>query len=142
MCEGGTPFCVSFFGEPAVNTYTFGPETFAIFEHWNKGNVWMLHFIWGKKDFRLYLEKTAWREENAPGTVLLTKDGMVVVNRLQYLYNFNWYDYDGVSGHGMTREDTRWRRGPETRYMELPREFYSHAVELACLEFELEREKE
>ncbi|MDH4224754.1 MAG: hypothetical protein OEW12_03805 [Deltaproteobacteria bacterium] len=125
-----------------MKTHSLGTDTYAIFDHWNKGSVWMIHFLWGKKDFRLYMEAPeAAKAKGARGPLLRTKAGLIMVSRLQYLYNFQWYDYEGVGGHGLAREETRWVRGREKRTVELPKDFFEVAVDLACLEFGITREK-
>ena len=124
-----------------MNTHSLGNDTFAIFSKEAKGGVWVLQFIWGKKDFRLYLGRSA-DGENAQltGPALQAEDGsQVVVTRLRYLYAFEWYDYHKVAGHGLAREEVCWRKGKTVRYVELPRDFFETAVELACREFGLRR---
>jgi hypothetical protein len=124
-----------------MKTHTIGNNTFAIFNREEKGGVWLLQFIWGKKDFRLYLGRSA-DGDNAKlkGPVLHSDThGDLVVTRLQYLNAFEWYDYDKVSGHGLASEDVCWRKGKTLHYVELPRDFLEIAVELACLEFGLRR---
>ena len=124
-----------------MNTHALGNETFAIFAKEAKGGVWMLQFIWGKKDFRIYLGRSA-DGENAKlgGPALEADDGSpVVVTRLQYLNAFEWYDYGKVAGHGLAREEVGWRKGRQVRYVELPRDFFNIAVELSCREFGLRR---
>ena len=124
-----------------MNTHTIGVNTFAIFEKVEKGGVWMLQFIWGKKDFRVYLGRSA-DGDNAKlhGPVLHSEQhGDVVVTRLQYLYAFEWYDYHKVAGHGLANEEVAWRKGKSVRYVELPKDFLDIAVELACREFGMER---
>ena len=44
---------------PAMKNHTAGGNTFGIFDKEEKGGVGMLHFIWGKKDFRIYLGRSA-----------------------------------------------------------------------------------
>lgn len=124
-----------------MKTYTIGVETFAIFDKVEKGGVWMLQFIWGKKDFRIYLGRSG-DGDNAKlqGPVLQSEaHGEVVVTRLQYLYAFEWYDYQRVAGHGLHYEEVCWRKGKQVRYVELPKDFFDIAVELACREFGLQR---
>jgi hypothetical protein len=124
-----------------MKTYTIGIDTFAIFNKEEKGGVWMLQFIWGKKDFRIYLGRST-DGENAKLEAPVLESGVhgkLVVTRLQYLYAFEWYDYQKVSGHGLAREEVCWRKGKAVRYVELPRDFFDTALELACREFGLQR---
>ena len=122
-----------------MNTHTIGNQTFAIFQREEKGGVWMLQFIWGKKDFRIYLGRSSDGGNAALDGPKLHSEaaGDVVVTRLQYLYAFEWYDYVKVGGHGLANEEVCWRKGKTTRYVELPKNFFDIAVELACLEFGL-----
>ena len=126
---------------PAMKTHTHGNNTFAIFNAEEKGGVWLLQFIWGKKDFRLYLGRSA-DGENAKlqGPALHSEThGDLVVSRLQYLNAFEWYDYHKVSGHGLANEEVCWRKGKTLRTVELPRDFLDIALALACREFGLRR---
>ncbi|HKI97238.1 MAG TPA: hypothetical protein VKB51_02070 [bacterium] len=124
-----------------MSTHTIGVNTFAIFSKEERGGVWTLQFIWGKKDFRIYLGRSV-DGENAKvqGPVLESEEhGRLVVTRLQYLNAFEWYDYQKVSGHGLANEEVCWRAGKSVRYVELPKDFFEIAVELACREFGLKR---
>ena len=101
----------------------------------------MLQFLWGKKDFRIYLGRNRERPgTEAPGPVLRSEShGDLRVTRLQYLNAFEWYDYRKVAGHGLAFEEVCWERGKARRYVELPKDFFETAVELACREFGLQR---
>jgi hypothetical protein len=127
-------------GTNPVKTHTLGTEVFAVFDRADKGGIWMLQFIWGKKDFRIYLS----RRGSAPaalGAAVLhsAAAGEVEVGRLQYLYNFEWWDFVKVADHGLAREKVQFRRERQRRYVDLPKDFYDIAVDLACREFGLER---
>ena len=126
-----------------MKTHKLNNETYAIFQTTEKGGLWMVHFIWGKKDFRIYLERhPPGSPPPARGPVLHSeRTGPVRVERLQYLYNFEWYDYDRLGGHGLNHDEVRWKRGGETRYVELPKDFFDAAVYVACQEFGLERQE-
>ncbi|MBI4081243.1 MAG: hypothetical protein HY423_01400 [Candidatus Lambdaproteobacteria bacterium] len=132
----------------AVNVHKFGTETFAIFQTVAKGGIWMVHFIWGKKDFRAYLERvtsSAAEAGHGPpgrGVVLVSPEGeRVGMSRLQYLYDFEWFEFDKVGGHGLAHDEVRWQRGKDVRYVELPKDFVETALELACREFRMVREE-
>ena len=124
-----------------VKTHNIGNNTFAIFEKSDKTSLLMLHFIWGKKDFRLFLErKSATAGQGGRQALLHSRSsGEYVLSRLQYLFEYEWYDYDKVSGHGLAMEEVRWTHGKMVRYLELPQHFYEVAVELASREFGLKR---
>lgn len=123
-------------------THTIGVNTFAIFEKEQKGGVWMVHFLWGKKDFRIYLgRKIDGAHQNYDGPILFSPEKEVVtVTKLQYLNSFEWYDFLKVAGHGLANEEVCWTLGKQRRYVELPKGFFDIAVALACLEFGLERQ--
>ena len=123
-----------------MKTHTIGTDTYAIFEHSSKGSLRMLHFIWGKKDFRLFLEsKGSPAGGEAMEHKLAGKDGEFLMTRLQYLNNFEWYDFDGVTGHGLAHDEVRWKKNGARRHVDLPQHFYEVALELACREFDLRR---
>lgn len=123
-----------------MKTYTIGNQVFAIFESSDKGGVWMVQFIWGKKDFRVYLSRKSTAASHLEHAAMRTETGEeLVVGRLQYLYNFEWFDYVKVADHGLANEKILFRKEKNSRYVELPKDFYDIAVELACLVFSLER---
>jgi hypothetical protein len=127
-----------------MQVHTIGNQSYAIFSKVEKGGVWMLQFIWGKKDFRIYLGRSA-DGENAKlhGPVLHSEaHGDAVVTRLQYLNAFEWYDYHKVAGHGLANEEVCWQLGKAVRYVELPKDYFEIAVELACREFGMARRGE
>lgn len=120
-------------------TYKFGIESYHVFATRQERHGWMVHFVWGKKDFRIWLDH-AHGEGEQPGPVLESPDGeRFVVRRLQYLNQFEWYDFDDVVGHGLHHDEVRWRKGRLKRYVELPGDFYDTAAAVACKVFGLER---
>lgn len=123
-----------------MDVHTIGNNTFAVFTKEEKGGVWMLQFFWGKKDFRIYLSRQkGGKKSNAHGTLLRSeKHRDIAVTNLQYLNAFEWYDYQGVAGHGLAYEETRWIKAGKRRYVELPKDFFDLSVELACRVFQLE----
>jgi hypothetical protein len=124
----------------ALKTYTIGNQVFAIFDTADKGGIWMVQLIWGKKDFRSYLSRRNTAPQAVGHAVLKTAAGEeLVMSRLQYLYNFAWYDFVKVADHGLASEKVQFRKERESRYVELPKDFYDIAVEIACREFTLER---
>ena len=124
-----------------MKTHKLGIESFHVFEAAREGERWMVQFIWGKKDFRVYLDKadSAASSSGHPPVLKIPDDGEMVVSKLQYLNNFEWYDYEKVSGHGLAFEEVRWCKGKTRRYLELPKDFFNIAVEIACREFDLQR---
>jgi hypothetical protein len=123
-----------------VKTYTIGNQVFAIFDSSEKGGVWMAQFIWGKKDFRIYLSRRSTAASPVGSAVLATNAGEeLVVGRLQYLYNFEWFDFVRVADHGLANEKVVFRKDKTSRYVELPKDFYDIATELACRVFGLQR---
>lgn len=125
-----------------MTRYRFGNETFAVFDKFQRGGVWMLQFIWGKKDFRIYLGRHSdYGDSNnkIQGPILISnkKQEKISLTRLQYLNAFLWYDYLRVIGHGLIYEEILWARGQEQRCVELPRDFKAIALELVCMEFRL-----
>lgn len=124
-----------------MNTHSIGTDTFAIFDKSDKGNLLTLHFLWGKKDFRIFLERRSAASKDKTGMAILQgkSSGEYVLTRLQYLNEFEWYEFDKVSGHGLAHDEVRWTHGGTVRYVELPLRFYDIAAELACREFKLSR---
>jgi hypothetical protein len=122
-----------------VKTHTLGTQTFAIFDKSDKGGVWSIQFIWGKKDFRIYLGR-AGSVSVGPARLKTGSGEEAVVTRLQYLYNFEWHEFAGVADHGLASEKVRFGRDKVSRYVELPKNFYDIAVEICCREFGLTRQ--
>lgn len=121
-----------------MKTHVFGNQTFAIFDTSEKDGVWMVQFIWGKKDFRIYLGRASAAALGPARLASKARDELAVA-RLQYLYNFEWYDFVDVADHGLASEKVLFKRDAQRRYVELPKEFYDIAVAIACKEFSLTR---
>ena len=101
----------------------------------------MVQFIWGKKDFRIYLQPaggTPPANESFP-IVRSAAGDEVQVTGFQYLNNYEWCNYDAVAGHGLANEEVRWLQRNRKHYVELPKDFMEIAVDIACREFGLER---
>ena len=123
-----------------MKTHTIGNQVFAVFETSDKGGIWMAQFIWGKKDFRLYMSRRTTASNTIGHALVKTGSGEeLVVSRLQYLYNFEWYDFVKVADHGLASEKVLFHKNRDSRYVELPKDFYDIALEIACREFGLER---
>lgn len=126
-----------------MKTHRFENETFFVFETRQDRDQWLVQFIWGKKDFRIHLRPGAatGASSGAHGLpVVLSPAGEPIqVVALQYLNNYEWYNFDGISGHGLSHEEVRWKHGKARRYVELPKDFLETAVAIACREFGLER---
>ena len=121
-----------------VKTHTIGTQTFAIFDRWEKGGVWMIQFIWGKKDFRIYLGR-AGSVSVGPARLATASGAEAVVTRLQYLYDFEWHEFVRVADHGLASEKVQFRFNHAAHYVELPKDFYDIGVEICCREFGLTR---
>ena len=124
-----------------MKIHKIGNESFSIFDSSRKGEKMMVHFIWGKKDFRVYLQPvdgTPPSNESFP-IVHSAAGDKVQVTGLQYLNNFEWCNYDAVASHGLAVEDVCWLQGKRKRYVELPKDFMEIAVKIACREFGFER---
>ena len=124
-----------------VDTHTIETDTFAIFEKSEKGNLLMVYFIWGKKDFRIFLEKkgSVGSSDSASPEIHSSKSGTYQLARLEYLFQYEWYTYDKVAGHGLAHDEVRWIKGGAARYLELPSHFLEKALELVCREFNMKR---
>ncbi len=121
-----------------MKTHTFGNQTFAVFQKTEQGPTRTVQFIWGKKDFRIHVGPAG---AVALGHARLQGPaGDLVVTGLQYLYNFEWYDFVQVADHGLALEKLMFRRADRgARYVELPKDLVDIAVEIACREFGLKR---
>ncbi len=128
----------------AMKTHTFGVETFAIFEKQSNVNSAMLQFIWGKKDFRIYLNPSQNISIPMARTPKLQnpKGDAWVVQNIRFLNQFEWYHYIKVAGHGLSNEEVLWRKGKLRRYVDLPKGFLNIAVELACRELGFHKSQE
>ena len=115
----------------------FGNESFSIFDVRQDAGGMMVQFIWGKKDFRIYVSADG---ENPDFPVVISAAGDEFhVSKLQYLNDYEWYDFKSVVGHGLAHEDVQWKFGKLTRYVELPKDFLEIALDIACREFGLQR---
>jgi hypothetical protein len=124
-----------------MRCHRFENENFFVFDSRQERDQWMVQFVWGKKDFRIHLRpaaRTPSGDHRLPAVQSPTGE-TIQVSALQYLNHYEWYDFDGVSGHGLSHEEVRWKRGKARRYVELPKDFLDIAVGIACREFGLER---
>ncbi len=123
-----------------MNTHKIGTDTYAVFKKSENESLLMVHLIWGKKDFRLFLErpKNASSTHNPPLIMLSESGQKYKLSRLQYLYDFEWYEFEKVSGHGLAHDEIKWRKGKEIRYLELPKDFVEVTMQIAALEFGME----
>ena len=93
-----------------VKIHKIGNESFSIFDSSREGEKMMVQFIWGKKDFRIYLQPaggTPPANESFP-IVRSAAGDEVQVTGFQYLNNYEWCNYDAVAGHGLANEEVRW----------------------------------
>ena len=126
-----------------MKTHTLETDSYAIFDRQDKGNLLMLHFLWGKKDFRVFLEREGSSVAKVPRVILESQEsGEYLVTRLQYMFEYEWYDYAGLGGHGLAHDEVRWQLERRTRYLELPQHFFERSVDLVCIEFSLRRKPE
>jgi hypothetical protein len=131
----------AFLEHPSVKAHRFDNENYFVFETRQERDQWMVQFIWGKKDFRIHLRPGAAgaSDDHRFPAVQSPSGEPIQVVALQYLNNYEWYDFDAVTGHGLSHEEVRWSRGKAKRYVELPKDFLETAVAIACREFGLER---
>lgn len=66
----------------------------------------MVHLLWGKQDFRYHLQKTTagWQRVG-----------------FQIQYKQQWYEYQNISEHGLSFEETCWQNDADKLYIELPK---------------------
>lgn len=120
-----------------MKTYTVGTDTFAVFEKQKNNTLLMLHFIWGKKDFRLFCELA---KEGSVSPLALEREGKFYNPiRFEYLYEYEWYVFDKVTGHGLAHDEVRFTQGSKIRYVELPKDLYDISLELISMELGLTR---
>ncbi len=122
------------------NVQTIGIQNFSIFSTSQQQGLWRLHFIWGKKDFCLFLQpQESVRQSNSLAVLGNNDKLLLTVTRLQYLRGFQWYDYHKVSLHNLAYEEICWKLEGLKHYVELPKDFLDMAIELACRAFDLRR---
>lgn len=123
-----------------MKTHTFGTQVFAVFDSSDKGGTRMVHFLWGKKDFRITVGRRTASGAAVGHAELETESGTeLAVAKLQYLLEFEWLDFVAVADHGLASEKVRFQKDKKQRIVELPKDFYDIAVEIACRELDLKR---
>lgn len=120
-----------------MNKYDFEGNSYFIFDKDTASG--MVYFLWGKFDFRLYFRKTDEKEATAKKKISFQGENgtYFVADKLQHQRHGIWYDYQKVTSHGFTFQETQWSHEGKTYYAEFPKEFFVVAAHISAQELNL-----
>lgn len=120
-----------------MNKYDIESNSYFIFD--KDSSNYMVYFLWGKFDFRMYFRKTDQAEATAKKKVgFQNKNGeYFVADTLQHQRHGIWYDYQKVTSHGFTFEETEWHHEGKIYYAEFPKELFVVAAKLSAEELNM-----
>ena len=98
----------------------------------------LLHFMWGKFDFRLFLKPVGASEAEAKPKRSFRRNGAYYqVATLQLQHRNRWYEYVKPTAHGLQFEETLWRLEGASHHAEFPKNLLAVACQLAAQELDL-----
>ena len=124
-----------------MKKYTIDHQNYHIFKAESGTDSQLVHFQWGKFDFRMTFSISKKEEIHINSKNLYTsQDGSnYASDRFEVLYHNQWYEYIKPTAHGMQLEETLWRNNGIEYYAEFPKDLLNVA-ELICVQ-ELELTK-
>lgn len=121
------------------NSYQLNNNSYYIFKTEESSSQLMVYFFWAKFDFRIFLHAVE-RElaEASPKESFQTSEGnYFMVSVLEHKHHDQWYQYERISEHGLSYEETEWHLDNKTHYAEFPKDFYKIAKHIAEKELNL-----
>ena len=120
-----------------MNKYEIENNSYFIFD--KDSSEHMVYFLWGKFDFRLYFRQAEKAEvaRNPKISFEDTKGECFVADKLQHQRHGQWYQFQKVTSHGFTFEETQWEWEGQIHYAEFPRELFVVAAKVSAKELGL-----
>ncbi|MBQ31008.1 MAG: hypothetical protein CL923_00330 [Deltaproteobacteria bacterium] len=119
--------------------HTINRQNYTILKTESGTGQLLLHFMWGKFDFRLFLKPVKAFEAEAKPKHRFQRDGVYYqVAALQLQHRNQWYEYVKPSAHGLQLEETQWQLEGASHHAEFPKNLLAAACQLAEQELGLE----
>ncbi|MBF0277641.1 MAG: hypothetical protein HQM13_07625 [SAR324 cluster bacterium] len=120
-----------------MNKFEVDNNSYFIFD--KDSSEHMVCFLWGKFDFRMYFRKAVSEETAKKPKISFTDENgnYYIADRLQHQRHGEWYDFQKVTSHGFTFEETLWQHGEKVYYAEFPKELFVVAAEVSSQELGL-----
>ena len=117
-----------------MNRYEIENNSYYIFD--KDASIPLVHFLWGKFDFRLNFRKTDKAEAIASQKLGFQDERgtYFVADNLQLQRHGVWYDFQKVSYHGFTFEETEWKHDGKIHHAEFPKALFQVAATVSAKE--------
>ncbi len=117
-----------------MNRYEIENNSYYIFD--KDTSIPLVHFLWGKFDFRLNFRKTDKAEAIASKKLGFRDETgtYFVADKLQHQRHGFWYDFQKVSYHGFTFEETEWIHDGKIHHAEFPKALFQIAATVSAKE--------
>ena len=117
-----------------MNKYEIENNSYFIFD--KDTSIPLVYFLWGKFDFRLYFRKTGKAEVIANKKIGFRDETgtCFVADKLQHQRHGVWYDFQRVSSHGFTFEETEWIQDGKIHHAEFPKALFQVAAKVSAKE--------
>ncbi|MBF0287685.1 MAG: hypothetical protein HQM14_07685 [SAR324 cluster bacterium] len=122
-----------------MNKYMVDGNSYFIFDQ--ESSCHMVYFLWGKFDFRLFFRQIEQSEALAKKKLCFqdADKNYLITDKLQHLFQGEWYDFKKVTSHGFTFEETQWIHDGKVHFAEFPKEIMAVAADIASQELNLTR---
>lgn len=118
-----------------MNKYIVENNNYFIFD--KDTAKYMVYFLWGKFDFRLYFCEVKKDVSKKKNISFKGKDNKYfLADKLQHQFRGEWYDFQKVTSHGFTFEETEWVKEEKTHYAEFPKELFNVAAKICAEELD------
>ena len=125
-----------------MKNYTVDHQNYHIFKAESDIDYQLVHFQWGKFDFRMTFSISR-KDESLINSkkIYSSQDGNKYSSeKFEVLYHNQWYEYLETTSHGMQFEETLWRRDGKDYYAEFPRDLLNVAKGICVQELKLTKD--
>ena len=122
-----------------MKNYTVDHQNYHIFKAESGIDTWLVHFQWGKFDFRMtFLILGNDESQINSKKIYSSQDGSKYASgTFEVLYHNEWYEFVKPTAHGMQFEETLWRSNGKDYYAEFPSNLWNVAEGICVQELEL-----
>ena len=124
-----------------MKNYTVDHQNYHIFKAESGTDSQLVHFQWGKFDFRMTFLISEKNESqlNFKNIYSSQEGSKYASDKFEVLYHNEWYEFVKPTSHGMQFEETLWRLTGNDYYAEFPRDLWNVAEGICVQELELTR---